>query len=62
MPLLGEMYREDKKRPFLEGLWEAFTKCQWVERDNSKDPKNSALWYKAGPSPPPAITMSRLDN
>lgn len=58
IPLLGDVYHSDKQRPFLSGIWESFTKCQWVEPDKSRSPsEEGALWYKGGPSPPPEYSM-----
>ncbi|KAI9708436.1 MAG: hypothetical protein M1820_003896 [Bogoriella megaspora] len=58
IPLLGHEYHSDKKRAFLGGLWESFTKCQWVEPDESRSQaKKGMLWYKGGPSPPPEYSM-----
>ena len=58
IPLLGDAYHSDKQRKFLPSLWEAFTRCQWVEPDDpKKEPKDRAMWYKAGPSPPVEAAM-----
>ena len=58
IPLLGDAYHEDKQRPWLTGLWESFTQCQWVEPDHpNAKPADRALWYKGGPSPPVEICM-----
>ncbi|KAL9097630.1 MAG: hypothetical protein Q9165_000527 [Trypethelium subeluteriae] len=58
IPLLGDEYHADKGRAFIPGLWEAFTKCQWVEPDASRSQSGEgALWYKGGPSPPPEYSM-----
>ena len=60
IPLMGDMYHADKDRIFLSGLWESFTKCQWVEPDFTKsDPADGKLWYKGGPSPPPEVKMAQ---
>lgn len=60
MPLLGDAYHSDKQRRFLPSLWEAFTQCQYVVPDDeTKDPKDRAMWYKGGPSPPIEVTMIR---
>ncbi|KAL9617927.1 MAG: hypothetical protein Q9160_007293 [Pyrenula sp. 1 TL-2023] len=57
-PLLGKSYHEDKQRMFLPGLWESFTKCQWVETENpNAAPKDRVMKYRAGPSPPPETAM-----
>lgn len=56
--MLGKAYIEDKQRSYLPGLWESFTKCQWVEADNpDAAPKNQVMRYRAGPSPPPETAM-----
>lgn len=53
IPLLGDAYHEDKDRVFVFGLWESFVNCQWVEPDKpDAKPKDRAMWYKGGPSPP----------
>lgn len=57
IPLLGKAYHEDKQRSFFEGIWESFTKCQWVEPDPSDASDNQVLWYHAGPSPPVETSM-----
>ncbi|KAF2233029.1 delta-12 fatty acid desaturas-like protein [Viridothelium virens] len=59
IPVLGDAYHCDKDRRFLPGLWESFTKCQYVEADEATSPKDQALWYKSGPSPPPEYSMTR---
>ena len=59
IPLLGDAYHCEKNRQFLPGLWECFTKCQYVEPDDATNPKDQALWYKGGPSPPPEYSMAR---
>ncbi|KAF2186603.1 delta-12 fatty acid desaturas-like protein [Zopfia rhizophila CBS 207.26] len=59
-PILGSYYREDKSHPFIFGLWESFTQCQYVEPDDpDADPGEQTLWYKGGPSPPPVYSMRR---
>ncbi|KAI9654965.1 MAG: hypothetical protein M1821_005718 [Bathelium mastoideum] len=60
IPLLGDKYHSDKQRRFLPGLWEAFTRCQWVEPDDKRDEKEPALWYRSGPSPPPQLWMGKI--
>lgn len=61
IPLLSDSYHSDKKRKFLPGLWEAFTKCQWVEpNDKSAKPQDRELRYRPGPSPPPEYKMGQL--
>ena len=57
---MGNAYHQDKQRSFLGGLWESFTKCQWVE-PNTKDSDQTTgeLWYKGGPSPPPEVKMAQ---
>ncbi|MCJ1246811.1 hypothetical protein MMC30_004020 [Trapelia coarctata] len=58
LPLLGKHYHSDKNRSFLPALWESFTQCQWVEPDDeSAKPENRTMWFKGGPSPPPALGM-----
>ncbi|KAF4636425.1 hypothetical protein G7Y89_g1667 [Cudoniella acicularis] len=58
IPLLGDDYHVDRTNPFLPGIWESFTKCQWVEPDDaSKEAKDRIMWYKAGPVPPPETSM-----
>ncbi|MCJ1312457.1 hypothetical protein MMC25_006131 [Agyrium rufum] len=58
MPLLGKEYHDDKKRSLLPGLWEAFTKCQYVEPDKpGLEPKDRVMIYRAGPSPPIEFKM-----
>ncbi|EKG16606.1 Fatty acid desaturase type 1 [Macrophomina phaseolina MS6] len=59
MPLLGEAYHQDKQRYFIPALWESFTNCQWIEADDTADPKERAYWYKGGPSPPPESSMGK---
>ncbi|CAD6594171.1 MAG: hypothetical protein ASARMPRED_008799 [Alectoria sarmentosa] len=47
VPLLGNEYINDKGW-YLGGLWEAFTKCRWVEPDNpAADVKDRTMWYKS---------------
>ncbi|KAL9123710.1 MAG: hypothetical protein Q9217_006886 [Psora testacea] len=63
IPLLGDAYHSDKHRKFLPSLWESFTRCQWVEPDDaSKQPKDRAMWYKAGPSPPVEAMMTKKNS
>ena len=58
IPLLGKHYYADKSRSFLPALWESFTQCQWVEaEDETVTPEERVMWYKGGPSPPPAFKM-----
>ena len=39
---------------------ESFTRCQWVEPDDTmKAPGERAMWYKAGPSPPVEAMMTK---
>ncbi|SLM39234.1 fatty acid desaturase [Lasallia pustulata] len=53
IPLLGSTYHADKQRAYLPGLWEAFTKCEWVEPDNAAvQPKDRTMWYRSRPSAP----------
>lgn len=53
IPLLGSSYHADKQRAYLPGLWEAFTKCEWVEPDNAAvQPKDRTMWYRSRPSAP----------
>lgn len=60
IPLLGDAYHSDKQRKFLPSLWESFTRCQWVEPDDAtKEPKDRAFWYKAGPAPPVEAAMMK---
>ena len=60
IPLLGDNYHSRKDRSLYLSLWEAFTKCQWVEPDNvDAKPKDRALWFRAGPSPGPEYNMGR---
>lgn len=60
IPLLGASYHSDKQRAFLPGLWESFTRCQWVELDDpAAKPTERAMRYKGGPSPPPETSMGK---
>ncbi|MCJ1463068.1 hypothetical protein MMC07_001673 [Pseudocyphellaria aurata] len=60
IPLLGASYHSDKQRAFLPGLWESFTKCQWVEPDDpAAEPEERKMRYKGGPSPPPESSMGK---
>ena len=47
----------------MGGLWEAFTKCQWVEPEQEKYPGNRGeLWFHEGPAPPPEYKMRNWKN
>ncbi|ORY05712.1 delta-12 fatty acid desaturas-like protein [Clohesyomyces aquaticus] len=60
IPLLGDSYHAEKSGSYIYGIWESFTKCQWIEPDKpDAEPKDRAMWYKAGPSPPPETSMGR---
>lgn len=58
MPLMGNQYHSSDGK-FLYGLWESFTQCQFVEPDMKEKVEERALWYRAGPLPPPEINMGR---
>jgi len=60
MPLLGSAYHADKERNFWTGMWESFTRCQYVVPDDeTSKPESRTMIYKAGPAPPPEIFMSK---
>ncbi|MCJ1247729.1 hypothetical protein MMC30_004944 [Trapelia coarctata] len=60
LPLLGASYHVDKDRSFYGGIWESFTKCQYVvPNDERKDPEERTMWYRGGPSPPVEVQMGR---
>lgn len=56
IPLLGDAYHTDKKRSFWYGLWESFTRCQWIAPDTAEE-KDRAYFYKSGPIAPPESGM-----
>ncbi|TGO51453.1 hypothetical protein BCON_0161g00260 [Botryotinia convoluta] len=58
-PLMGNDYHAEQDGKFMRSLWESSTQCQWVEGDAVKNPKDRALWYHGGPSPPPEVNMGR---
>jgi hypothetical protein len=59
MPLLGDAYHSDKERSFWFGLWESFTKCQWIKSDGVENKKDEAYWFQAGRMPPPEKGMGK---
>lgn len=60
IPLLGASYHSDKQRAFLHGLWESFTRCQWVEPDDpAAKPAEPSMRYKDGPSTPPESSIGK---
>ncbi|KAL3476719.1 fatty acid desaturase-domain-containing protein [Aspergillus californicus] len=39
-PLLKQRHLEERDMPYLGGLWQAFTDCEWIE------PSQDAFWYR----------------